>query len=185
MIRLRKEITSRASFGGQHLPAATRPEHSPDSDPADASAACKPPASDPAKRRCRAPSTSNPTSARPLPPVDLRTGHRFIGKRMVPRPDDGLHRRLRLHQHVRNVVTISVEQAANQKTRNFDLPQRKHRTPPERPIMLMLQINQRPRRRIKLRAQNFFVERVVRCPVSPCAMSMFSSNSSTCAMPSM
>src|ERR1700740_1946809 len=69
----------------------------------------------------------------------------IVRKRMVPWPHDGFDRSLRLHQRVRNVVAIPVLQPPNQKTGNRDLAERLHALPPKWPIMLMLQIEQRPR----------------------------------------
>ena len=81
---------------------------------------------------------------------------------MIPRPDNRLDRSLRLHQHVGDVVAIAVLQAADQESRSRDLAQRPHALAPERTIVLMLQVEQRPRRGIEARPQDFFVERVIR-----------------------
>src|ERR1700733_13775216 len=99
-------------------------------------------------------------------PFDLRTRYRIIRECMIPRSDNCLYRPARLRQHVRYIVAITVEQSPNQKTGNRDFFERTYSLPPERTIMLMFQIEQRPRRRIKSGSQDFFVEGIVRrtCP---------------------
>src|ERR1700722_20986129 len=97
-------------------------------------------------------------------PFQPRAEVSVIGERMIPRAYDNLGRNLRLHEHVGNVVTVAILQTANQKTWNRDLAQGMHAVTPEWTVVLMLQIKQRPRRRIEARPQYSFIERIIRCP---------------------
>ena len=81
---------------------------------------------------------------------------------MVPRTDDRFDRSLRFHQHIRHVIAVAILESADQKTRNRDLAQRSYAIPPERPVMLMLQIQQRPGRGIEARTERLFVQRIIR-----------------------
>ena len=94
-------------------------------------------------------------------PLDLGAGDGVMRKGVVPRSDNRLQRGLRLLQHVGDAVAIAVEQAADNKARNLDLAVGAHRASPERAVMLVFEIKQRPGRSVEARAQNFFVERVI------------------------
>src|SRR5271170_7695525 len=83
---------------------------------------------------------------------------------MIPRPDDGLHRSFNVLKHARNRIAVAVEQASDQEAGNLDFAQPAHRSMPERPVALMLEIHQRPRRGFKAWPENLFVKRVVRGP---------------------
>ena len=85
-------------------------------------------------------------------PLDLRAGDGVMWKGVVPRSDNRLQRGLRLLQHVGDAVAIAVEQAADNKTGNLDLAVRAHRASPERTVMLMFEIEQRPGRSVEARA---------------------------------
>src|SRR5579863_10355129 len=82
-------------------------------------------------------------------PFNSRPEVRVIGERVIPWADKGLDWRLRLREHVRNIVAVSVLQSADQERWNRNLAQRTNPVPPERPIMLVFEIEQRPGRRIK------------------------------------
>ena len=71
---------------------------------------------------------------------------------VVPRSDNRLQRGLRLLQHVGDAVAIAVEQAADNKAGDLDLAVRAHRASPERTVMLMFEIEQRPGRSVEARA---------------------------------
>jgi hypothetical protein len=66
-------------------------------------------------------------------------------------------------QHVGDAVTIAVEQAADNKAWDLDLAVRAHRASPERAVMLVFEIKQRPGRSVEARAQDLFVECVIGC----------------------
>ena len=81
---------------------------------------------------------------------------------MIPRAHNRLDRRLGLHQHVGHIITITVLHSADEKGWCRDFAEWPHPLAPERTIVLMFQIEQRPRRRIEARPQHFFIERIIR-----------------------
>ena len=94
-----------------------------------------------------------------IAPLDPRSKIRIVRKRMIPWPNDRFDWRFRLHQHVGHVVAIAVLQPSDQKTRDRDFTERTDAVAPERPIMLVLEIEQRPRRCVEARPEYLFIEK--------------------------
>src|SRR5260221_84690 len=93
-----------------------------------------------------------PPAERLISPFDLGAGLGIVGKGVIPRPDDGLHRSFDLLKHARDGIAIAVEQATNEEAGKFDFTEWLHRSVPELAIALMLEIHQRPWRRFEARA---------------------------------
>ena len=146
-----------------HLPAAILPGRFAMLDLADASVACKSPAADRSERQCRVLSTSNRTSAPPdratplAGPKSASFGNEWfhgptialIGAFDFMSMSGTLSRYPSCMPPIRKVgIVISLSGRTA--------------IAPERAIVLMSQIQQRPRRRVEPRSQDLFVERIIR-----------------------
>ena len=140
---------------------------------------------DRAPRLCRVPSANDPTSAPPhCATRSVGPGTASFGNVVVPRPHNRLDWALCMFEHVGHVIAITVEQSANQKL-GIVISFNGRTGSPERTITLMLQIQQRPGRQYRSAVPELFRRGCNRGrPSSLAAISMFNSNSSMWAMPS-
>src|SRR5215469_7079102 len=91
------------------------------------------------------------------PPLDAGTEIGIVRVRMVPWPDNRLQRSLRLFEHVGNAIAIAILQAADEEAGNLNFTQRPNRTAPEWAVVLVLEIEERPRRRVETWTQYILV----------------------------
>src|ERR1700722_15099509 len=83
-----------------------------------------------------------------VPPLHLRPEVRLIRAGGIPRNDDRFVCGFWFHEHIGNVIAVTVLHAADQKTGNRNFAERPHPVPPERSVVLMLEVEYRPRRRV-------------------------------------
>src|ERR1700722_5075524 len=75
-----------------------------------------------------------------VPPLHLRPEVRLIREGVIPRTDDRFDWRFGFHEHIGNVIAVTVLHAADQKTGNRNFAERPHPVPPERSVVLMLEV---------------------------------------------
>ena len=81
-----------------------------------------------------------------ITPLDLGSGNGIVGEGVIPGSDDRANRSFDVLQHLGDAIAISIKQAADQKAWNPDIVLWTHGRAPERTIVLVLEIEQRPRR---------------------------------------